>query len=207
MRSMILLGTALILGACAGKPSMTQNQCLAGDWESIGMRDGSLGMTSSRIILHQEACGEFGVVPNRNAYLTGYQDGLVSYCTADKGFQLGASGKALNTVCQKDLREPFASAHADGREVFLARREVNRLAQTLSGHERRIVKIKEELASVTAAQLQPELTAEERLKLLARLQALTEERTQLKDEIPELEHALRIAEDQLAAIEQTLAAR
>ena len=120
---------------------------------------------------------------------------------------LGASGKALNPVCQNDLREPFASAHADGREVFLARREVNRLAQTLSGHERRLVTVKEEMASVTAAQLQPELTAEERLRLITRLQALTEEHSQIKDEIPELQHALRIAEDQLAAIEQTLAAR
>ena len=58
-----------------------------------------------------------------------------------------------------------------------------------------------------AAPLQPELTPEERLRLLARLEALAEERAQLKDEIPELEHALRIAEDQLAAVEQTLAAR
>lgn len=207
MHRLILLAAALILVGCASKPSVSENQCKAGDWQSIGFRDGAGGFASTRILNHQEACGEFGIVPDRGGYLAGWQDGLMTYCTADNGFQLGLRGRALNTVCSQDLREPFASAHADGRKLYIARVEVNRLSNLLANHDSRLVTIKEEMVGATTAQLAPDLTAEERVRLLAKLEALATERATIKNEIPQIEMSLADAEHHLAMLDQMYAAR
>jgi len=201
------LAALLMTSACASKPSVSENQCRAGDWESIGFRDGASGLASTRILAHQEACGAFTIVPDRVAYLDGWQHGLENYCTADNGFLLGQGGRALNTVCADELREPFASAYFDGREIFKARREVNRLASLLAAHESRLVQIKEEMVGATTAQLVPDLTAQERLGLLAKLEALAEERAGLKGQLPEIEYGLVQAESRLAELDHSLAIR
>jgi hypothetical protein len=203
----IVVVAALLLAGCAAKPTVSENQCRAGDWQTIGYRDGANGVASTRVLSHQEACGAFGIVPDRNGYLAGWGDGISTYCTADSGFQLGLRGGALNTVCSADLREPFATAYADGRQIYSARREVNRLAQVLSNHERRLGQIKQEIVGVTTAQLTPALTVEERLRLLAKLESLASERANIKAELPGIERALVQAEDQLALLDQTYAAR
>ena len=203
----IVVVAVLLLSGCAAKPTVSENQCRAGDWQTIGYRDGSNGIASTRLLSHQEACGAFGIVPERNGYLAGWEEGVAAYCTADSGFQLGLRGGALNKVCSAELREPFASAYADGRQLHSARREVNRLANLLSNHEHRLGQIKQEIVGVTTAQLTPALTIEERLRLLAKLESLTEERANIKAELPNVERALVQAEDQLALLDQTYASR
>lgn len=204
----LALGAILVLGVgCAAKPSVTENQCRAGDWQTIGYRDGAAGVDSARLLKHQEACGEYAIVPDRNLYLTGWQQGVRNYCTADNGFQQGLHGRALNRVCRADLRAAYASAHADGRQLYVARRDVNRLQQTVHNQQNRLEQIKQEIIGVTTAQLQPDLTAEERLRLLATLEDLADERAMLKAELPRTEQALLQAQDHLARLDQSLAAR
>ena len=204
----LALGAVLVLGAgCAGKPTVSENQCRAGDWQTIGYRDGASGVDSSRLLKHQEACGEYAIVPDRNSYLAGWDEGLLTYCTADNGFQQGLHGRALNGVCRAELREPYATAHADGRQLYVARRDVNQLRQTLRNQQNRLEQIKQEIIGATTAQLTPDLTAEERLLLLSKLEDLADERAELKAEIPHTEQALLRAEDHLAQLDQTFAAR
>ena len=62
---MVGIGVAiLVLSGCAAKPSVSEYQCMAGDWQSIGYRDGSQGLARSQVLKHAEACGEYGVVPD-----------------------------------------------------------------------------------------------------------------------------------------------
>ena len=204
----LALGAVVLIGmGCAAKPSVSENQCRAGDWQTIGYRDGANGVDASRLLKHQEACGEFGIVPERNLYLSGWEEGLLAYCTADNGFQQGLHGRGFNSLCRDELREPYASAHADGRQLYIARRDVNQLRQTVRDQHNRIEQIKQEIIGVTTAQLAPDLTAEERLRLLAKLDDLADERAMLKAELPRTEQALMDAEDHLARLDQTFAAR
>ena len=199
---MVLLGTG-----CASKPSVTEYQCRAGDWQTIGFADGAAGKASTRLLQHQEACGGFGIVPGRTAYLAGWQEGLANYCTADNGFHMGQRGNSLNQVCTDELREPYASAFADGRQLYVARRDVRQLSAQLEGMDNRLAQIKQELIGATTAQLVPDLTAEERLRLLAKVESLAEERAEIKAQIPNTAQALVEAEDYLAQLDQTLAVR
>ena len=207
MYRLLLTSAAALLAGCAAKPTVTENQCRAGDWQTIGYRDGANGVASTRLLAHQEACGEFGIVPERSGYLAGWREGVLTYCTADSGFRLGMRGGAFNSICSGELREPFATAHADGLEIYGARQELSRARKALSQREQRLVTIKEEIVGATAAQLEPELTAEARLRLLAKLEALTTERQEIKNELPVLEDAVLQAEDRLAVVERTVAYR
>ncbi len=206
-RSVAVLVSLVVLAGCAAKPTVSENQCYAGDWQTIGYRDGASGTSSTRLLAHQDACGAFGIVPDRNGYLTGWRDGLQNFCTADSGFQLGLRGAGLNTVCSDELREPFASAYADGREFYTARREVNRLARQLANNEHRLDQIKLDMVGVTTAQLTSDITVEERIILLARLESLADERAEIRVQQPIIEASLMYAEDRLADLDQSLASR
>jgi hypothetical protein len=207
MRLSSLLIAVMILAGCAARPTVSENQCRAGDWQTIGYRDGSTGADSTRLLAHQEACGEFGIIPERGSYQAGWSEGVETYCTGDNGFSLGQGGGSLNTVCRGELRQPFATAYAEGFKLYSARREVRRLAQQLSNHKSRIGKLQQEIVAVTAAQLQADLLFEERLRLATRLASLVEERAVITIELPDIEDALYRAEDELARLDQSYALR
>ena len=205
MTRLLIVAALLVLGGCAAKPTVSENQCRAGDWQTIGYRDGASGFASTRLLSHQEACGEFAIVPERTAYLTGWQEGLSSFCTADNGFNLGNRGASFNTVCARDMAEPFATAYQDGRQLYLARAEVNRLNRLINSKEARLDQLKQEIVGATTAQLVPDLTPEERIGLVAKLEDLISEREEIQNELPELERDLAAAEYELDRLNQTLA--
>jgi len=199
--ALVVVGT--LLAGCAAKPTVSENVCRAGDWRTIGYRDGSIGVQNTRLLAHQEACGEFGIIPDRNGYMAGWSAGLNTYCTGDMGFQVGESGRALNTVCRAELREPFATTYAEGFKLYSARREVRQLSKQLFNDKRRVETIKLKIVDVTAAQINFGLSVEERTYLVVRLTSLIKERKVIIDEIPDIEQELSQAEVQLAGLDQT----
>lgn len=207
MRNILFAVTVCALGACASQPSVSEHQCRAGDWQTIGFRDGSQGSDSTRLLAHQEACGEFGIFPGRDDYLAGWNDGVASYCTATTGFRLGKSGSSLNAVCRGDLHGPYAAAYDDGRRLFLAERRVNRLARKLDQHHARVDQIDREMIEVNAAQLDAGLDAEARVLLVADFKALLDERDRLEQALPGLVIDLEQAEYDLAMENETLMSR
>lgn len=204
MRKILLVIGILALSGCASNHSVSEFQCKAGDWESIGYRDGISGVSSTRILAHQEACGEFGIVPSRNSYMAGWQSGVREYCTADNGFNRGERGMQTNSICKGELREPFASAFENGRRLYLARLEVNRITKQLHNFDHRLEQIKHELVDLTAAQLNPKLLPEERIHMLAEMDSLRNESADIKAAIPQLEDDLYVSETELERINQEL---
>lgn len=203
--SLITAVAVLLLAGCSAKPTVSENQCRAGDWQTIGYRDGAAGAQSTQLLAHQEACGAFGIVPTRDRYLAGWQEGLLAYCTADNGFHLGQRGGGLNSVCNASLREPFATAYQDGRQLYLARQEVKRLDRQINNHEARLDRLKQEIVGVSTAQLVPDLSVQERVSLLAKLESLVDEKAKINAELPQLHRALEDARYQLQRLDQTLA--
>ena len=190
--------------SCSSNPTVSENQCRAGDWQTIGYRDGASGYQSTHLLAHQEACGQFGIVPQRSGYLSGWNEGLSIYCTADNGFLLGQRGAAFNTVCNAERREPYASAYDNGRQLYLARQEVINLNHQIDHHVARLEYIKKDMVAVTTAQLTADLTTQERISLLAELEALASERATIKAELPHLEQALADAQDKLDRVSKIL---
>ena len=108
---------ALMLGSCA---TMSEDQCLAGDWGGQGFRDGSNGLAMSRLDDHAKACEKHGVVPEEAVYRSARADGLTRYCTVERGFQEGREGDGYANVCPAELEADFLPAYRDGQFVHAA---------------------------------------------------------------------------------------
>ena len=201
----VLTICALVLPGCGGGASVSESQCFAGDWRTLGYRDGVRGYRSTQILEHQDACVKHGVVPDRDGYMLGWDEGVREYCLANNAFSLGEHGYGHNNVCPADLRGDFLDAYREGRSLYLARAEVHNLERKISRKHQRLEQVKAEIVSTAAAQLRPELTPTRRVELIAQTHRLVEEKTALQREIPSLEAELAVKENKLATLNRTLA--
>lgn len=206
MRRILVLAMLLSTSfACSRNGSVSESQCAAGDWETIGYRDGALGYRSSRLLAHQDACIPHGVTPDRAAYQLGWRQGIVEFCDPTHGFEVGQSGAGHDNVCPADQRDAFLAAFERGRTLFVARDQVASLEQAIGYRTQRIEAIREELVVVASAQLNPMLLPEQRIQLAARLKRLYDEKTRLTAEIPSLEAELRVRTSELEALDRSMA--
>ena len=182
----LIVGVLLLTG-CGGGATLSENLCVAGDWQTLGYRDGALGYRSSSLLEHQEDCVEHGIVPDRADYMLGWEEGMREYCTASNGFVVGELGRGHNNVCSEDLREAFLEAYLKGRKLYLARYRVNQLDSEIHQRNGRLEAVKAEIVSSAAGQLDGELTPTERVELLARTQRLADEKRELELRLRELE--------------------
>jgi len=188
------------LAACASN-SVSESQCIAGDWQTIGYRDGVNGYRSTELLEHQNACVKHGVIPDRAAYMAGWEQGVREYCEPNNGYDVGERGYGYNNVCPDAQREAFLAAYHDGRALYLARTEVSDLQQQIYQREGRLEEIKTELVSSAAQQFDPLLTPVARVDLLASMQRLADEQGRINAELPQMRQELAAKSQQLAALE------
>ncbi|MGX5201295.1 DUF2799 domain-containing protein [Aliikangiella sp. IMCC44632] len=104
-----------VLSGCA---TLSQDECLNANWNIIGMADGAKGRLPSYISQHREACAEYSVVPNLEAYLKGHTQGVKEYCNYHNGFRVGESGGRHNGVCKGQLAAEFNKGVVAGKAVY-----------------------------------------------------------------------------------------
>ena len=200
-----LLLATLLIGGCAGHSTVSKNQCAAGDWQTLGYRDGVNGHRSSRLLDHQDACMKQDIVPDRADYMLGWNEGVREYCQPNNGFSVGEHGWAHNNICPSDMRADFQHAWKEGRSLYQARAEVANLERELDRRTARLTEVKSQIVSVAAAQLNGDLTATERIDLATRVQRLYEEKEHLKVTIPDVEAELAFKSRELDRLSRTLA--
>lgn len=136
----LLLILMISLSGCA---SMTKEQCLeanATSWERIGWIDGSDGWDPDRRLqMHREACKEVRVQPDRTTYMRGWSNGVVAYCTPERGYSVGLSGSSGNSrVCPPETRGLFDDNVDLGLRVYNLRSQINSLDSEIDSYERRL---------------------------------------------------------------------
>lgn len=109
----IVLGSiTVILHGCA---TLSKEECLHGDWKTIGYNDGAQGYPRGRLSEHQQACTEYGIKPDLAAYQAGHADGLVYYCRPENGFRLGEQVASYTLgLCPANLEIAFLVQYALG---------------------------------------------------------------------------------------------
>ena len=120
---------AVSLASCA---SISEEECLKGDWFGIGLHDGERGYLLERLERHQKACQRVDVLVDQDAYFKGRFEGLKSYCTPQNAYVLASNGRRYNDVCPPDLAQGFANGLQVGDRVYDARRTVRRLESSIS---------------------------------------------------------------------------
>ena len=196
-----LLGS-LTLAGCA---SMSKNQCLANDWETVGYRDGLSGTASTALLRHQDACMKHGVVPDRNAYRAGWQEGVEQYCQPANGFAAGERGAGFSNVCPAHLQPAFHAAYQDGRQLYLAQSEIQQLEHAVTQRENRLREVKSELAAIAGGMLDGDSTTADRAAMLLNAKDLAQEQGKLEAEIEELHAELAVKTERLENLRHSLA--
>lgn len=181
---LIFLSSAALMTGCASTPEISETRCRIGDWETLGERDGAQGARSSQLLELQEACIEYGVTPDRETYMAGWDRGVRDYCSPSNAFAIGESGRRHSNVCPEDMREAFSEAFGNGKSLSDARRAVADKEEAIEEGTARLEVVRKEVISTAAAQLNPLLTPSKRAGLLAELQGLNDEKKRLSSDIP-----------------------
>ncbi len=112
---LLSLGLSLSLVGCA---TLDRESCLTADWELIGFNDGVVGRSAERLEQHREACSDYGIVPQMEEYLQGYDRGVVRYCTATNGYKKARAGQVYPQACTADFFPDFERGFELGGEAF-----------------------------------------------------------------------------------------
>ena len=141
----MIAGLALLQAGCA---SMSQGECLSGDWGPVGYRDGADGHPPSRLDDHARACAAYGVRPDAQAYLAARDRGLGEYCRPQRGYREGRVGRRYHGVCPPQLAGGFLAGYDDGRRLHAAEEHRDALRDEVRRHDRHMSDIDDELAEI-----------------------------------------------------------
>lgn len=123
-RTLALLAAIVVLGSCA---TLSEEECVAGDWAAIGRADGAEGRGFERLEAHRRACARAGVTPDATAWEQGRQRGLRLYCTPAKAYQVGRSGRSIAPGCVQAELAGMSPAFERGRNYFRIAEDIRRI--------------------------------------------------------------------------------
>lgn len=97
----LIMGAVMSAAAAgiSGCASISKDECLAGNWQDVGYRDGVNGESRGMLADYANICHGHGTSVDRSAYLANYETGLNEYCAPAKAFDRGRRGRSIPNVC------------------------------------------------------------------------------------------------------------
>jgi len=122
IRTVLTLSALLVLlSSC----TISKKDCLRGDWQTIGYKDGRAGKSSDVINDYASSCAKHGTTPDASAYTAGFDAGILLYCTPENGFEKGEKNLDYRGVCPVDLEPAFLDKYIAGLEVAMVELEID----------------------------------------------------------------------------------
>jgi hypothetical protein len=203
--SLILIAASVALQGCA---HMSEDECVSADWQLVGFTDGSQGLEASRLAKHQKVCSKHGVTPSVAAYTRGHQNGARSFCTPERGFNLGKYNSALPNICPADLAPGVVNGFNLGLQVYSQKSalkdEISYLRAELRAADNQIYHLEETIAEheyyleiAENGLIAPGLRASERLIFYT-------QRAELLELIEQAVVAIALVDEDRALLEQQI---
>lgn len=164
----------------SGCQTVSEDVCLAGNWEAIGFKDGANGKSENRLGKIVEGCAKYGSSVDNQAYWAGYEAGLTKYCTFQRGYSRGESGGSYNQVCSGDLAMDYAPGYEEGHAIYEIHREHKRLISRYEDRAGAFYDVRTRLQN-------PDLEDEERRRLKKKARRLEHEMDNLRYNIRQFE--------------------
>lgn len=183
----MLIGAVAALAGCS---SMSEKECLATDWRTVGYEDGVAGRSGDRIGRYREQCSEHGVAPSLSEYQAGREQGLREFCKPVNGFRVGARGAAYNGVCPADTDDAFLDAYQSGRQLYALRSRVNSTANAIRSAQAEIERLDQDLITIGAQIIDSSTSTERRAQLVVDSKHMAERRGELRARIPAMQNDL-----------------
>jgi len=177
---------AVVFGAVAcswllsGCATLDKEECLQGDWRTLGFEDGARGYPLSRVGEHRKACAEYRVQIDLGSYEAGHREGARVFCVPRTAYQLGLRGGTYYGTCPPELESEFLAYHQAGREVRTLRNDLRREQGVLKDVETRYEHTLDAIAAKEAILVSEGLTRPQRMIVLNELKLLHETRVALE---------------------------
>jgi Protein of unknown function (DUF2799) len=162
-----------VLSGCA---SLSEEECKTADWRRLGYNDGAAGYAESRIAEHTEACAKIGIRPNAQLWRSGWDQGVVTYCTPSVGWREGLAGRSYYGVCRGRNEEAFLAPYRAGSEI-------HRLESRINSNHSEIRRLEDQLRSAP--------NEEARRRLRSRIRDLDSEQHYLRSNLNSLRYGSR----------------
>jgi len=114
-KTIILTGFAVLAAGCS---TISKDSCIAGSWESLGYEDGREGESRGAFNKIAKTCAKYDITANAADYRTGYENGIRQYCSYDKGYDHGTSGKSVKTECREINSTPYLDGYNLGLPLY-----------------------------------------------------------------------------------------
>lgn len=188
----------------AGCATMSQGDCMTGDWGGVGYQDGVAGHPPSRLSDHVQACSAYGVLPDRERYFAARERGLDVYCTPYQGFEAGRLGRKYHGVCPPMLAEGFLVGYDNGLRVHAATEHHDDLRSEVRELDRRIDDTEDDLDDIHDRLDDDGLSAEARKSLQRNREHLREDLHRMRRQRDQAVHRERAAADHAANLRHML---
>jgi hypothetical protein len=121
------LALLLVAGCATTEPTIaTKMQCAGANWEAVGLADGIAGRNAGYIAVHRDNCAAHNVVPDVATYERGYIQGVIAYCTKERGYHEGGKNRVYQNTCPDALEGPFLEGYAEGLAAYRSQKEFRR---------------------------------------------------------------------------------
>ncbi len=180
----LILFATLFLSGCA---TLSEEECRAADWQTIGFEDGAVGKPIRQIGKHREACADHGVPVDLAAYQAGHAEGMVIFCQPASGFELGTRGGRFNDDCPVELRAEFYAAYEDGYRAYKLRREIRNSQQDIRRYQQSLDAIAEQIKSLESSLVSAEGDSGAREQWLGDLNNLQRQQAYIRGDIEDLQ--------------------
>lgn len=191
---------AMVLSGCG---SLSEKECHNADWHMFGYEDGAAGRPAARIGQHREACSDYGITPDLQAYRRGREEGLREYCQPRRAYQLGRNGSGYPHACPTELEGALRTAYREGRKIHEVESEINGIQRTLQRKENELQHIEKTQISHQTEIIGPKTSAPRRVQLLAETWDLVKRKDAVEDEIYELQSRVDARREDLSALIST----
>ena len=165
----------LALALCGGCTVMSESECVNADWREVGRNDGLEGKRAQELVRYQDACLQYGVTPDGDAYAQGREEGLTFYCTPETGYWEGRNGGGYRQVCPPSTARDFLEAYRAGQGVLNAIDTARSIEADIDSAKDRIGYLNDEIKKLESPDdskdgERPAGTVEERQKEIDRLE-------------------------------------
>ena len=142
----LAVSSLILLSSCATPLSLSE--CNTIDWYSKGLSDGENGASMEKFSGYVKDCSRFAVTPDREEYTLGREKGLDSFCTRDRGYEMGLSGHEYMSVCPVSRELEFRSGYDPGKRLHDAERQIKSINSDISKLEGTIADLEREISGL-----------------------------------------------------------
>ena len=111
----MLIFTLFMFNGCT---TVSKEDCMVMDWYELGRADGMEGKAITHYQKRAKPCIEHGIMPDREAYYRGHDDGLAYYCSEQNGYEMGRRGEHNKALCPPDQAVDFRRGYEAGLAVY-----------------------------------------------------------------------------------------